>query len=173
MQTNAAIEILADLPGVPKHLLQVTLEKSSLTIQVHTIVPECICTPCASHASQDTLGLDDSTFHRAAGYSATPDAVSRGSACQLDIVKSASDDDSSRSGSRGTERRCLQQNHTKSYWAPVRTVLINERPRNVSMARTLQLPANTDAASADARLADGVLRITISKNAGPRSLRIA
>lgn len=175
MQTNAAIEILADLPGVPKHLLQVTLEKSSLTIQVHTIVPECICTPCSSHASQDTLGLDDSTFHRAAGCSATTDAVSRGSACQLDIVKSAKDDDSSRSGSRGAERRCLQQNryHTKSYWAPVRTVLINERPRSVSMARTLQLPANTDAASADARLADRVLRITISKNAGPRSLRIA
>ena len=170
MQTNAELEILADLPGVPQHLLQVTLENSSLTLQVHATVPECIRTPSASH---DSLGLDDSSFHRAAGNSATPEAVSRGSACQLDIVKSASDDDSSRSSSLGAERRCLQQNHTRSYWAPIRNVIINERPRSVAMARTLQLPADTDAHTADARLADGVLRITISKSARPRSLRIA
>lgn len=176
MQTHAGVEILADLPGVPKSSIQVTFEHNVLTLQVHPHPPATDSSSahghCACHEPSQAISLDanqDSSNHTGEKWSP---AGSWGSKHRL-AVDTYSGEDSWDPGSPCLKRQSFHYSLPASYWHPQPKIVINERTSvNRFLSRKLELPAGMDADSAEAVFAGGVLRIVVPKRSAPVFINI-
>lgn len=171
MQTAAGVEILADLPGVPKSFIHLTFEDEFLNLQVHPhpAAPDSTSYPCTSHEPSQPVSLDDSNH-----YDGTWAPVGSWGSVHRLTIDNSSGEDSWDAASPRSKRQTLDHAVSASYWHPQRKIIINERRRvNRFLIRKLELPAGLDADSAEAVFAGGVLRILVPKRSAPRFVSIA
>lgn len=168
MQTDASVEILADLPGVPKRAIQITVENNYLTLQVNSEMLESVESPCPSR------GRDERSIGDGPGDSPRFSAQLQGSIGEIEILKSGNGDGNCGAVLPGSETAPERKSWNTSYWQPKRSVMINERQRtDMFEIRKIQLQANTNGGNATATLTDGVLRIVVPKVSGPTVVKIA
>eukprot|EP00892_Ulva_mutabilis_P012142 jgi/Ulvmu1/92/UM001_0095.1 len=168
IETNEHVEILANLPGIPKDRIQVSVERMSLTISV-------------SAAPKDSVGIQYCADNCGAAASNSLSDVAPSSWDSPRRAKQARTACTGLMGSSGTDSEGSTRGGdvpTRGGAAvvqPTRNIIYNERSSAHQISRrVLQLPDQTDSSTSQAAFTDGVLRIVMRKVAPtPRFLNIA
>ena len=143
VQTEDSIQIVAEVPGATKDTVQIEIENAVLAISV---APPDEPTPAGTGAPPRTPADEVDPADVAGPSSAPPPAQQAAPAAE----EAEADAD-------GTPDQ-----------GPNRRVLLQERPKKFAK-RIVELPEGADALKAEASCSDGVLTITIPREAVPES----